>query len=85
MVAPEAVSLHRARPSGGSPRNVWRGTVRELTAHGARLRVLVADAPAPGLDVVAEVTPAAVAELRLAEGAEVWVSVKATEITVVPL
>ncbi|WP_254792757.1 ABC transporter permease [Streptomyces sp. CC77] len=85
VVAPEAVSLHRARPSGSSPRNVWRGTVRELTAHGARLRVLVSDAPAPGLDVVAEVTPAAVAELGLAEGAEVWVSVKATEITVVPL
>ncbi len=85
VVAPEAVSLHRARPSGSSPRNVWQGTVRELTAHGARLRVLVSDAPAPGLDVVAEVTPAAVAELGLAEGAEVWVSVKATEITVVPL
>ncbi|MEU3819445.1 ABC transporter permease [Streptomyces sp. NPDC030392] len=84
VVAPEAVSLHAARPSG-SPRNVWRGTVRELTAHGARLRVLVTGGPGAPSDVVAEVTPAAAAELRLAEGAGVWVSVKATEITVVPL
>ncbi|MCP9957409.1 ABC transporter permease [Streptomyces sudanensis] len=84
VVAPEAVSLHRARPSG-SPRNVWRGTVRELTAHGARLRVLVAGAPGAPSDVVAEVTPAAAADLGLAEGSGVWLSVKATEITVVPL
>nr|WP_240109558.1 ABC transporter permease [Streptomyces sp. MUM 203J] len=85
VVAPEAVSLHRARPSGSSPRNVWQGVVRELTAHGARLRVLVSGAPGPGLDVVAEVTPGAVAELGIAEGVELWVSVKATEVTVVPL
>jgi molybdate transport system permease protein len=33
---------------------------------------------------VAEVTPAAMVELGLAEGTEIWVSVKATEITVYP-
>ena len=32
--------------------------------------------------VVAEVTPAAVAELKLADGGPVWVSVKATEVAV---
>ena len=32
-------------------------------------------------DLVAEVTPAAVADLGLAEGSEVWASVKATEVT----
>ena len=32
--------------------------------------------------LVAEVTPAAVAELHLAEGGEVWASVKATEVSV---
>ncbi|WP_149184290.1 ABC transporter permease [Streptomyces sp. TRM49041] len=84
VVPPEAVSLHGVRPSG-SPRNVWRGTVRELTAHGARLRVLVSGAPGAPDDVVAEVTPAAAADLGLVEDAEVWVSVKATEVTVVPL
>ena len=34
--------------------------------------------------VVAEVTPAAVDELRLDEGGDVWVAVKATEIGVFP-
>ncbi len=85
VVGPEAVSLHRAEPSG-SPRNVWRGRVRELTALGGRVRVLVgARGPARGLDVIAEITTAAAADLALAEGEEVWVSVKATEITVVTL
>ncbi len=85
VVGPEAVSLHRVEPSG-SPRNVWQGRVRELTALGGRMRVLVAAPPeSPGLDVIAEVTTAAAADLALAEGGPVWVSVKATEITVVPL
>ncbi|MFE0041667.1 ABC transporter permease [Streptomyces albireticuli] len=81
VVGPEAVSLHTTRPTGGSPRNVWPGTIREITAQGARLRVLVAGEP----DVVAEVTPPAAADLGLAEGVKVWVSVKATEVTFVPL
>ncbi|CAM5413668.1 ABC transporter permease [Streptomyces abikoensis] len=81
VAGPEAVSLHTAPPTAGSPRNVWQGTVREITAHGGRLRVLVSGEP----DVVAEITPAAAAELSLAEGTPVWVSVKATEITFVPL
>ncbi|MEU1674524.1 ABC transporter permease [Streptomyces roseifaciens] len=81
VVPPEAVSLHTTRPTPGSPRNTWQGTVREITAHGGRLRVLVTGEP----DVVAEITPAAAAELNLAEGTPVWVSVKATEITFVPL
>ncbi|WKU46892.1 ABC transporter permease [Streptomyces sp. VNUA116] len=81
VVGPEAVSLHTAPPTAGSPRNVWQGTIREITAHGGRLRVLVSGEP----DVVAEITPAAAAELKLSEGTPVWVSVKATEITFVPL
>ncbi len=85
VVGPEAVSLHRERPSG-SPRNVWPGRVRELTALGGRMRVLVgADPSAAGLDVIAEITPSAAAELGLGEGDPVWVGVKATEITVVTL
>ncbi|MFC9810571.1 ABC transporter permease [Streptomyces virginiae] len=82
IIAPEAVSVHRDRP-GGSPRNVWRGTVREITAVGSRLRVLIASPDAP--DLVAEITPDAAAELRLADGSEVWTSVKATEVTLVRL
>ncbi|MDK9494927.1 ABC transporter permease [Streptomyces katrae] len=82
IIAPEAVSLHRDRP-GGSPRNVWPGTVREVTSAGSRLRVLVASSAAP--DLVAEITPEAAAELGVADGAPVWTSVKATEVTLVPL
>ncbi|WP_030965824.1 ABC transporter permease [Streptomyces sp. NRRL S-378] len=82
IIAPEAVSVHRDRP-GGSPRNVWPGTVREITAVGSRLRVLIGSAEAP--DLVAEITPDAAAELGLADGTEVWTSVKATEVTLVGL
>ncbi|MFD6277122.1 ABC transporter permease [Streptomyces sp. NPDC060209] len=81
VIGPEAVSVHRERPSG-SPRNVWPGTVREITASGSRLRVLVSSSEAP--DLVAEITPQAAAELGLADGVSVWTSVKATEATLVP-
>ncbi|MFF3977881.1 ABC transporter permease [Streptomyces sp. NPDC001828] len=82
IIAPESVALHRTRPDG-SPRNVWSGTVREVTASGSRLRVLIGSAECP--DLIAEVTPDAAAELGLVEGAAVWSSVKATEVTLVSL
>ncbi|MCX4524461.1 MULTISPECIES: ABC transporter permease [unclassified Streptomyces] len=82
IIAPEAVSVHRERPAG-SPRNVWPGTVREITAVGSRLRVLIGSPEAP--DLVAEITPDAAAELGLADGTHVWTSVKATEVTLVRL
>ncbi|MFJ3923141.1 ABC transporter permease [Streptomyces sp. NPDC090022] len=82
IIAPEAVSLHRRRPEG-SPRNVWPGTVREITVVGSRLRVLTASSEAP--DLVAEITPGAAADLGLADGVAVWTSVKATEVTLVTL
>ncbi|MDT0453365.1 ABC transporter ATP-binding protein, partial [Streptomyces hesseae] len=83
VIAPEAVSLHTTRPTAttSSPRNVWQGKIRELTAQGSRMRVLV-DAD---LEIVAEITPAAASELRLAEGTPVWVTAKATEVGFVPL
>ncbi|MCX5149261.1 ABC transporter permease [Streptomyces sp. NBC_00320] len=82
IIGPEAVSVHRDRPAG-SPRNVWQGSVREITAVGSRLRVLVGSAQAP--DLVAEITPEAAAELGLVDGSKVWTSVKATEVTLVEL
>jgi molybdate transport system permease protein len=82
IIAPEAVSVHREKP-GGSPRNVWPGTVREITASGSRLRVLITSERVPSL--VAEITPQAAAELGLADGVSVWAGVKATEVTVVAL
>ncbi|MYY02398.1 MULTISPECIES: ABC transporter permease [unclassified Streptomyces] len=82
VIAPEAVSVHREKPTG-SPRNVWPGTVREITAGGSRLRILIGSDRAP--DLVAEITPQAAAELSLADGVEVWTGVKATEVTLVAL
>ena len=79
VIHPRAVALHRVRPEG-SPRNVWRGRASALDFQGDRVRVGVDGEMA----IVAEVTPAAVRELDLAEGGEIWVSVKATEITVYP-
>ncbi|MEV0371328.1 ABC transporter permease [Streptomyces sp. NPDC050636] len=82
IIAPEAVSVHVGKPAG-SPRNVWRGTVREITSAGSRLRVLITSYEAP--DLVAEITPQAALELGLADGVPVWTSVKATEVSLVTL
>jgi molybdate transport system ATP-binding protein len=79
VIRPQAVALHD-RPPGGSPRNTWAGRIAHLDPEGDRVRVGVAG-PVP---ITAEVTPAAVADLALVEGGPVWVSVKATEISVQP-
>ena len=80
VVHPHAVSLYR-QPPGGTPRNIWQGTVEALDLEGERVRVRVGG-PLP---IVAEVTPAAVADLQLADGGPVWASVKATEVIVYPV
>ncbi len=73
---PQAVALHREQPEG-SPRNTWPATVADLEADRDRVRVQL-DGSIP---LVAEVTPAAVADLGLAPGAPVWASVKAVDLT----
>jgi molybdate transport system ATP-binding protein len=80
VVHPHAVSLYR-QPPGGTPRNIWQGTAEALDLEGERVRVRVGG-PLP---IVAEVTPGAVADLALGDGGPVWVSVKATEVTVYPV
>lgn len=77
VIHPHAVALHRRAPEG-SPRNAWPGRVDGIEPMGDRVRVRVTGA----LPLVAEITPAAVTALSLAEGVEVWATVKATEITV---
>ena len=79
VVHPRNVALHRTRPEG-TPRNVWPGHVAALDRQGDRVRVSVDGAPR----LVAEITPAAVHELHLAEGGDVWVSLKAAEVAVYP-
>jgi molybdate transport system ATP-binding protein len=74
-IAPAAVALHRTEPEG-SPRNRWHTTVADLDLLGDRVRVRLATP----LELVAEVTRGAVADLGLREGDPVWASVKATEV-----
>jgi molybdate transport system ATP-binding protein len=78
-IPPHAVSLHRQHPEG-SPRNVWRGTVNGADLLGDRVRIHVDGDVA----LVAEVTAAAVTDLGLHDGVEVWATVKATELTTYP-
>jgi molybdate transport system ATP-binding protein len=78
-VHPRAVAIYRSRVEG-SPRNLWRGRVAGVESESGRVRVRVEGA----IPVVAEVTPAAVAELSLIEGDQIWVSIKATEVSVYP-
>ncbi|MGH7764509.1 MAG: ABC transporter ATP-binding protein [Candidatus Dormibacteraceae bacterium] len=79
VVHPRAVSVHRERPEG-SPRNVWKGRADGIELLGDRVRVrIVGEVP-----LVAEVTPASMVELGLAQGGEVWLSFKATDVVVYP-
>ncbi|RBY96942.1 ABC transporter ATP-binding protein [Blastococcus sp. TF02-8] len=76
-VRPESVTLYVARPEG-SPRNVWRATIAGATPHGGTVRCdLAGEVP-----LVADVTATAFAELGLAVGAQVWATVKASEVAV---
>ena len=79
VIHPHSVTLHRIRPES-SARNSWPGRVETVEMLGNRVRVRVAGL----VPLTAEVTPMAVAELRLVEGSEVWTTVKATDITVYP-
>lgn len=76
---PSAVSLYPAKPSG-SPRNTWSATVAGIEQHAHTTRVDLSGSPA----VLADITTATVAELRLQPGIPLWASVKATEIHTYP-
>jgi molybdate transport system ATP-binding protein len=79
VVHPRTVALYRTRPDG-TPRNVWEGRAVDLDPEGDRVRVRLSGSPS----IVAEVTPAAVRELGLDSGDQVWIAVKATEVSVYP-
>ena len=77
---PSAVTVHIGRPEHTSTRNVWEGSVAALEMLADRVRVQVDGTPPALVDV----TPDAVAELRLAPGQRVWLSAKATETEAYP-
>jgi molybdate transport system ATP-binding protein len=73
--SPRAVTVSLTEPAG-SARHRWHGPVTSLAPHGDAVRLLVSAGP----DLLADVTPEAVAELRIAPGSPVWLSVKATAV-----
>jgi molybdate transport system ATP-binding protein len=80
VVRPSAVLLSAEQPHGSSARNTWPGRITSLEALGDRVRLGVASTP----PLLVDVTAAAVAELRLAAGDPVWLSVKATDVELYP-
>jgi molybdate transport system ATP-binding protein len=73
---PDAVTVSLTEPEGSS-RLRWRGPVASLAPHGDAVRLLVHASP----DLLADLTPAAAAELGLVLGREVWLSAKATAVS----
>ncbi len=73
--SPSAVTVSPRQPEG-SARHRWPGTVTSLAPHGDAVRLLVTGEH----ELLADVTPAAVAELALSPGREVWLSVKETAV-----
>lgn len=72
---PDAVTLHREKPTGSSARNLWGGEVAGLETHGDRIRVdLTGELP-----LAADLTTLSAAELGLHPGVPVWATVKATQ------
>jgi molybdate transport system ATP-binding protein len=73
--SPRAVTVSLHAPEG-SARHRWRGPVLSAAPHGDAVRLLVGGEQ----ELIADVTPAATAELGLAPGREVWLSVKETAV-----
>ena len=77
---PSAAAVYLDRPRRGSPRNIWRGVVTSVELLADRVRLQVDGS----ISCYVDVTPAAVADLHLANGVNVWISVKSTEIDIYP-
>jgi len=76
-IHPRAIVINRHQPDG-SPRNTWEAVVIRIEHYGDRVRLQTGD-PLP---LTAEITPDALSDLQIEEGSHVWISIKATEISV---
>ncbi|HEX4089645.1 MAG TPA: TOBE domain-containing protein [Trebonia sp.] len=79
-IRPSSMVVSNRRPPPSSARNVWPATITGLTLMADRVRLDLEGEPS----AVADVTPAAVAELPLSPGGQVWVTAKATDLEVYP-
>jgi molybdate transport system ATP-binding protein len=77
-VRPSAMVVSTQRPQHSSARNAWQAKVTGLTLLADRVRLDLDGQPQAMVDV----TPAAVAELSLDPGSQVWLTVKATDLEV---
>ena len=75
---PSAVVVSSQHPQPSSARNTWPAKVTGLTLLADRVRLDLQGQPSALVDV----TPAAVAELSLSPGSQVWLTVKATDLEV---
>ena len=74
---PASVVVHTEQPRHASPRNVWSARVSGIEPGTGGVRLRTRGDP----EVIAELTPAAVADLGLQVGSTVWLSVKATDVS----
>jgi molybdate transport system permease protein len=82
--SPTAVTLFSDRPSS-SARNVWRVSVDDVSVLGDRVRVFLSRKSDGPSHTVAEITPAAAADLGVAPGSVHFATLKATELSLSPL
>jgi molybdate transport system ATP-binding protein len=81
---PSAVAVYAQAPHG-SPRNVLAVRLAAVEPHGdlVRLRATARDGGPPWTDgLAADITPAALADLAVDPGADLWFVIKATEVGV---
>jgi molybdate transport system ATP-binding protein len=79
-VRPSAIVVSNQHPQPSSARNNWPARITGLTLLADRVRLDLEGQPS----ALADITPAAVAELSLSPGSQVWLTVKATELEVYP-
>jgi molybdate transport system ATP-binding protein len=83
LFQPAAVSVH-LDPPHASPRNVIPATIAEMDINGNTVRIRSADQPDGSTGLAADITAAAVADLDLSPGQEVYLVVKAQEVQLLP-
>jgi molybdate transport system ATP-binding protein len=79
IITPAAVSVSRQQPEG-QPQNTWPGQISAVDLMGDRVRVRIDGTPS----ITAEVPPAAVDELKLDDGGELWATVPPDAVTAYP-
>ena len=77
-VRPSALVVSSQHPQPSSARNTWPAEITGLTLLADRVRLDLKGQPPALVDV----TPAAVADLSLSPGSQVWLTVKATDLEV---